>query len=51
MEVVDEDSVARFIGVAGCRPDEARFFLEAAGGNFDRGVSMFFGEAPSAIVA
>jgi len=42
--------VARFVGVTDCAEAEAQFYLNAAGGDFDRAVSLYFGEWEPAYV-
>lgn len=39
-----DSTVAEFCSVTSCAPEQARFFLEASNGQFDRAVSMYFGE-------
>jgi hypothetical protein len=41
---VEEQDVLRLAEMAECNVDQARFFLEASGGNFERAVAMFYGE-------
>lgn len=40
---LESDDVARFVAVTNCPPEQAQFFLQAAGG-FERAVTLFFGE-------
>jgi hypothetical protein len=39
----DDQQIARFMEATHTSFEQAQFFLEAAGGNYDRGVSMFYG--------
>ena len=39
-----DDELARFMDATGAGPDQAQFFLEACGGNYERALSMFYGE-------
>lgn len=39
----ESDEVARFVAVTNCPPEQAQFFLQAAGG-FEQAVTLFFGE-------
>jgi hypothetical protein len=41
---VDDQELARFMEATGAGPDQAQFFLEACGGNYERALSMFYGE-------
>lgn len=41
---VEEQLVLRFIEMTECPVDQAQFFLEASGGNFDVALTMFSGE-------
>jgi hypothetical protein len=41
---VEEEDVLRLAEMAECNVDQARFFLEASGGNFERAVAMFYGK-------
>lgn len=43
---VDSEEVARFVAVANCPADQAHFFLQATGGNFDRALTLYFGACP-----
>ena len=43
MDVNDED-LARFIEATHCGVEQAQFFLEASGGNYDRALNLFYGE-------
>jgi hypothetical protein len=40
---VDDRQLARFMEATHASFDQAHFFLEAAGGNYDRALSMFLG--------
>jgi hypothetical protein len=40
---VDDQSVTRLVAATGCTPEQAHFFLEACGGNYDRSLSMYHG--------
>lgn len=37
-------SVARFVGLTNAPAEQACFFLEAAGGNVERAVALYYGE-------
>lgn len=37
------NDVARFVSLTNCPADQAQFYLEANGGNFDRAVAMYYG--------
>lgn len=41
---VSQEDVAHLQAIAGCSEDQARFLLEAAGGNMDMAVHMFLGK-------
>ena len=42
----DEQSslIARFVGVTDCPEAEAQFYLDAGDNDFDRAVSLYYGE-------
>jgi hypothetical protein len=40
---VDDRELARFMEATHASADQAQFFLEACGGNYDRALSMFQG--------
>ena len=39
----ESESIARFVAVTNCPPEQAQFFLQAAG-DFERAVTLFYGE-------
>ena len=39
----DSRAFARFVNLTSAPVDQARFFLEAAGGNADRAISLYYG--------
>lgn len=40
----DDDAVDQFVAMTQCDAEHARFLLEAAGGNVDLALQMYFGE-------
>ena len=40
----DSRALARFVNLTNAPADQARFFLEAAGGHADRAVALYYGE-------
>lgn len=47
MEVAEQqEDVTRFMELTHATPEQAAFYLEASGHQFDRAVQMFFGEPP-----
>jgi hypothetical protein len=45
MDSPSSSTVGRFVSLTGCSDDQAEFFLEAANGNFDQALEMYYGEA------
>lgn len=41
---VDDQELARLMEATGAGPDQAQFFLEASGGNYERALAMAYGE-------
>jgi UBA-like domain len=39
----ESESIARFVAVTNCPPEQAQFFLQAAG-DFERAVTLFYGK-------
>lgn len=52
MHAADDEgeSIARFVAVTNCPPEQAQFFLQAAG-DFERAVTLFYGEQLCASMA
>lgn len=44
MADADDQQLARFLEATHCTVDQAQFFLEASGGNYDRAVTMYYGK-------
>lgn len=40
---LESHDIARFVAVTNCPPEQAQFFLQAAG-DFEHAVTLFFGE-------